>query len=329
MKKIIKFASMLFISIAFLVSCGKPTNKDKVLKIGYPASKAVLTGAPGIAQSKGFIEEELRNKGYEVEYKSFSGGGPAVNEALAAGELDVVIYADFPGIVSKANGVDTSLIAIYDNFINAAIVVLADSPIKDVNDLRGKKIGFAKGTYMHKYIYQVLQKYSIDLKEVELINTSEGDSALQSGTIDALVVTDTSEALSVLTKKVARTIDSTINNKDFSGEGIVIARNNYISENKEAVISLLKAIEKGKEYFVKNPEECYKILTNSGQSYEATKSLYNKDNEKFDYITINISEDSKGKLQETKKFLLDNNLIKKDFEIENWINRSLYEESIK
>lgn len=332
MKKLsVLLAIILLLTVPF-VSCGSKaaeSKHQKVVRIGFPGTKSVLFGAPGIAQSKGYFEEELEKLGYKVEYKAFAAAGPAVNEALAAGEVDIVIYADVPGIVSKANGIETSLIGIYDDFINAAILVLPDSNINSVSDLKGKTIGFTKGTYMHKYILGILEKNSININDVNLVNTSEGASILQSGTIDALVTTDGNEAISVVTQKIAKTIDTTKSTPELSGEGIIIARNDFLSNNEDAAVAVLKAIEKGKDYFVKNPDEGYNILTNTGINYEASKSLYNKDSEKFDYITIGVDDNSIKKLEDTKKFLLDNNLIKNDFDINQWVNKDIYEKSIK
>lgn len=311
-----------------LIGCGNKEVESKTIKIGFPGTQQLLGGAGGIAQGKKYFEDELEKLGYKVDYKPFALAGPAVNEALASAEIDIAIYADFPGILSRANGVETKLIGINDNKISSALIVKPDSNINSVKDLKGKKIGFTKGTYMHKYLYQILELNGLEKTDVELINTADGDSALQGGTIDALVTTDGGEALSVTTKKQARTIDTSLSHPEITAQSIIIGNAKYVEENSEAVVAVQKALIRGREYMREDVAGAYKILSQSGYNEEAIKQIYGKDNEKFDYITLEISEESKRKLEESKKFMLDNKLISQDFDINQWADNSFYEKAI-
>ncbi|MGG7177251.1 ABC transporter substrate-binding protein [Clostridium paraputrificum] len=317
------------IMVVVLVGCvDKNENGDtgnKVVRIGYPGTQNFIGGVAGIAQEKQFIEEELKKVGYRVEYKSFAAAGPAVNEALTAKEIDIAVYADFPGILSKSKGVETTLIGISDNYINSAVVVKSDSNISTIKDLKGKKIGFTKGTYMQKYLYQILEYNSIGKNEVELINTSDGEAALQGGTIDALVTTDTQEALLVLTKKQAKVIDTSKDHKEICAQSIIIGTNEFLEGNKEAVIALQRALLDAKRFIKDNTNESYEVFTKSGLDKESVEYLYGKDKEKFDYITLKVGEEEKKKLNNSKKFMLENKIISKDFDIDRWVDNSFYE----
>lgn len=323
--------SMMSLSI---IGCGssvgeKSANSSKTVRMGFPGTQNFLGGAAGIAQEKKYIDDEFQKIGYTVEYKPFASAGPAVNEALASKEIDIAIYADFPGILSKSRGIETSLIGIADNYVNSAILVNLDSNITSVKDLKGKKIGFIKGTYMQKYLYQILESNGIKQSDVELINTTDGNSALQGGTIDALVTTDTEEGIQVLTKKLARTLDTSKDHPEISAQSIVIGSTKYLNENREVGIALQKALLRGKEFMISNTDEAYGLLTKSGIDKETSKILYGKDNGKFEYVLLDINEESKKKLNESKKFMLDNKLISKDFDINEWIDTSFYQEANK
>lgn len=252
-----------------------------------------------------------------------------MNETLAAKKIDIAIYADFPGILSKSRGIETSLIGVVDNYVNSAVLVKLDSNINSVKDLKGKKIGFTKGTYIQKYLYQILESNDIDKNDVELINTSDGDSALQGGTLDAIVTTDTGEAIQVLTKKQARTLYTSKDHPEFSAQSIVIGNTNYLKENRAVGVAFQKALLKGKEFMINNKDESYGLLTKSGLDKEASQVLYGKDNGKFEYATLDIDKESIKKLNESKKFMIENQLISKDFDIEKWSDNSFYEEASK
>lgn len=338
MKKKLLSMFLAATTVFMLVGCGnskqaentKSTEKvEKVVRIGFPGTQNFIGGVAGVAQEKKYIDDELSKAGYKVEYKPFAAAGPAVNEALTAKEVDIAIYADFPGILSKSKGVETSLIGIADNYITSAIIVKADSTISSVKDLKGKKIGFAKGTYMQKYLYQILDANGIAQSDVELINTTDFDSALYGGAIDALVVTDTQEAIQVLSKKTARTIDTSKNHPDITAQSVVIGNSKFLAENKEAAVALFKALKEAKTLMKENTGEAYDVLTKSGLDKEATKSLYGKDNGKFDYVSLKVDDAAKKKINDSKKFMLDNNLISKDYDIDKWVDNSFYEEANK
>ena len=330
MKKFI-LPIVLIISLLTLVGCGNSskTKDKKVLRIGYPGTQSALSGVAGIAQEKGYINSYLKELGYSVEYIGFPSAGPGVNEALASNEIDIAIYADFPGILIESKGGDTSLIGITDNYTNSAIIVSNDSDISSIKDLKGKKIGFTKGTYMHKYIYEILDLNGIKLNEVELINTTDGESALQGNSIDAIVTTDWSEGVLVQTKKVAKTLDSSKDHKDITAQTVIVGNKEYLNKNEEAVVAFLKALIKGKEFLIENTDEGFDILTNTGYSKEVISTLMGKDDNKFDFVSLDITEDSIKKLETSKNFMLNNDIISKDFDINSWIDRSFYEKANK
>lgn len=330
MKKFI-LQLVLIITLLTLVSCGNSSkiSDKKVLRIGYPGTQSALAGVAGIAQEKGYIDSYLKELGYSVEYISFPSAGPGVNEALASNEIDVAIYADFPAILIQSKGVNTSLIGITDNYTTSAIVVSNNSDISSVKDLKGKRIGFTKGTYMHKYIYEILALSGIKLDEVELINTTDGEAALQGNSIDAIVTTDWNEGVLVQTKKIAKTLDSSKNHQDITAQTVIVGNKEYLNKNEEAVVAFLKALIKGKEFLIENTDEAFDILTNTGYSREVISNLMGKDDNKFDFVSLDITEDSIKKLQSSKEFMLKNNIISKDFDINQWVDRSFYEKAIK
>ena len=54
-----------------------------------------------------------------------------------------------------------------------------------------------------------------------------------------------------------------------------------------------------------------------------------KDDNKFDFVSLDITDDSIKKLEVSKDFMLNNDIISKDFDINSWVDRSFYEKAIK
>ena len=90
-------------------------------------------------QGKGWFEERL---GPNVEIQWFTyNAGPSAMEAIFAGSLDVTYVGPGPALNAhfKSNGQEIRVISGAAN-AGAALVVKADSPIKNPADFRGKKI---------------------------------------------------------------------------------------------------------------------------------------------------------------------------------------------
>jgi len=116
-------------------------TQTKPLKIGWVFAMA---NAPAvIAEQKRFFTEE----GLNVEIKSF-GDGPVLQQALAAGELDVAYVGAPPVYQWFSRGLDSRILAKV-NYGQAAIISSGSGPIKWVSDLRGKRLAsVAKGSGM-------------------------------------------------------------------------------------------------------------------------------------------------------------------------------------
>lgn len=324
MKKII----FLIVIFNLFISCQKEKIEIKKVRIGFPGSVNVLDGVAGIAQQKKFIENELKNIGYEVEYINFSGNGPAVNEALIGGKIDVAIYAEVPGIILKSKGIDNSLYAIADNHINAGIIVKKGSTIKSVSDLKGKKIAFPKGTYIHRFVIEILKRNGLSENDVEFLQiSSDAESALLGGSVDAVAFTETFTERLTRDKGLTEIIADTEKNPDLAGKSIFVGNNNYTKKNPEAIEAVLKGLKKGVDFTFENEDEAYKILAEShNMNVNTVRKIYdfNKDNINKRYM-INITPEIIFQLEQCKEFLLENNLITKDFSIEEWSDKSFYD----
>ncbi len=113
----------------------------KPLRVGWVFAMA---NAPAvIAEQKRFFAEE----GLNVELKSF-GDGPVLQQALAAGELDVAYVGAPPVYQWFSRGLDARILAKV-NFGQAAVISRAAGPIRTVADLRGQRLAsVAKGSGM-------------------------------------------------------------------------------------------------------------------------------------------------------------------------------------
>jgi sulfonate transport system substrate-binding protein len=300
----------------------------RTVKLGFPGTNSVFQGLLGVAQEKRFIEEELEKIGHQIEFASFSGMGPAVNEALAGNKIDLAIYADFPGIISKSRGVNTVLLGIPEKSVHAVVVVKRDSPIVSVRELKGKKIGLTKGTFVQKFLLHLLADNGLSGKDVELIDlVSDLQTALVSGNVDALVLIQSQALQLTMVQKVAREIDSSTRTPSESSQFVFVGAHRFVKDNQGAIVAIHKGLIRARDFFRNDPGPCYEAITRSGMELEVVRELFQKEAPDFDLFTIGITEDSIGRLDETQKFMAENGLIEKRFDSAQWADNSYYEKA--
>jgi sulfonate transport system substrate-binding protein len=135
----------------------------------------------------GLLEEEFKKDGIKVEWIFFKGAGPAVNEALVNKQLDFAWQGDLPSIVHRTQGVKTKIILASGVRNGLYLAVPPDSPIKTIEDLKGKRVTVFKGTNLHLAAVRVLAAHGLKESDVKLINLdlAGAQAALSTKDIDA------------------------------------------------------------------------------------------------------------------------------------------------
>lgn len=251
-------------------------GKRITIRLGTPNATGVMGGIAGIACEKGFIAEELAQSGYDFEVVGFAGADPAVNEALIDKSIDFAVLADFPAITAKAKGVDTSLIAIENSLSNCALAVSPNASYQGIEDLVGKKIAIPKGTYMQGFFVLLIEKKGLSEKDFEIIQmTNDMESALISGSVDAMLFTSDTINKCVYVNKTARIIENTLDYPEYSGQSLLVGRTEYIDKHPQAAEAIVKGLSRAADYALENPEEAAAVLAEAGSSsIEAVEAAY-------------------------------------------------------
>jgi sulfonate transport system substrate-binding protein len=133
---------------------------------------------------------ELDDLPYEVDFASFA-SGPLVNEAIAAGEIDLGGMGDTPALLSFASGLETVVVAArVTEGSSAAIVAGEGTGIESLKDLKGKRVAYTTGTNTHGMVLRALDSVGLKEEDIEQVDVPLTDLAnvLGSGQADAAVV---------------------------------------------------------------------------------------------------------------------------------------------
>lgn len=129
----------------------------------------------------------LKDVPYKIEWKEFAAAAPLL-EALGAAAIDVGLVGDAPFTFAAAANVPAKAIAaIRQSREGLAILVPENSPIKSIDDLRGKKIATGRGSIGHQLVLAALVAKGWAAGDVQLVFLAPSDAkiAYSRGSVDA------------------------------------------------------------------------------------------------------------------------------------------------
>lgn len=143
-------------------------------------------GSKALLQAAGLLDDTE----YTVEWKEFTSGPPLL-EALNAGSIHVGGVGNTPPLFAAAAGGEFKVVqgATYGG-IGDAIVVPEGSPITDVADLKGKRIGVAEGSSANYNLLAQLNEAGLEFSDVEVEKLQPADAlaAFSTGHLDAWAI---------------------------------------------------------------------------------------------------------------------------------------------
>src|SRR5690348_17007611 len=118
-----------------------------------------------LMKDKGWIEKEFAKDGITVRWVQTLGSNKAL-EFLNAGSIDFGSSAGSAALVSKINGNPIKSVYVYSKPEWTALVTRKDTPIKKIEDLKGKRVAVTRGTDPHIFLVRALQSVGLTEKEI-------------------------------------------------------------------------------------------------------------------------------------------------------------------
>ncbi|HSM94202.1 MAG TPA: ABC transporter substrate-binding protein [Anaeromyxobacteraceae bacterium] len=331
-KKISLLAALLAVLPA---AAGAAGDKPEAIRIGV--AQVGTGGRPvsgwsftSIVADNGSLEEEFKADGIPVKWTYFSGAGPAVNEALANGQLDFAFEGDLPSLVAKGGGLPTRLIVAVSRFDPVYLAVPADSTARSLEDLKGKRVAVFKGTNLQLAFANVLAARGLKESDFKLINMStfDANAALLSKDIDAQV--SGADLFPLVDRGVARIIHSTQGDPKAGRLTHFLVQEPFAKKYPQVVQRVVNRLVKDAAWFAveANRARSYQIWTKSGLPLSAWKGDYDAFVSKERGSPL-FDEFYRAHYKRLLKSGRDLKLIRKDFDIDAWIDPSYLEKAIK
>jgi sulfonate transport system substrate-binding protein len=135
---------------------------------------------------------QLTGVKYRITWSQFTSGPPLL-EAANAGAVDIGAVGNTPPIFAAAAGSRIKIVAAGDqNLAAQAVLVPKNSPIRTIQDLKGKRVALAKGSSAHALLLGVLKKAGLSFTDVqpEYLQPADALSAFSGGKVDAWSIWD-------------------------------------------------------------------------------------------------------------------------------------------
>jgi sulfonate transport system substrate-binding protein len=156
------------------------------IRIGYQKNGVLV-----IARQQAVLEKHFASQGIAVKWVEFSSGPPML-EAMNVGSVDYGAVGDSPPVFAQSAGAAIVYAAGQPITNGQGILVQANSAIHSIADLKGKRVGFTKGSSAHNVIVQTLEKAGLTYADIAPVYLTPPDAgpAFANGSIDAWSIWD-------------------------------------------------------------------------------------------------------------------------------------------
>ncbi|RJS61761.1 ABC transporter substrate-binding protein [Bacillus sp. PK3_68] len=316
MKRLYGLLTFSLVLSLFLAGC---SNNSKASTAEGEAAKiriGIDTAAGGslqirAANTKGYF----KNHHIDPQLSNFAYGIDTIN-ALLTEQTDTGLAADY-ALLNSLNRGDLVVISSLTHSTPETIKqseILAVKGINEPSQLKGKKIGVAKGTVSEYHWAKYFEHLGIKEDEIRYVPFTTPDEALvgvKKGDIDAVLA---SGALLEKFKSIdgVRKIDD-LSSINISVSSYLVANRKFVEDNHQAIVNLLKAIKEGIAYVKENPDGTAEIAY---KELKVKKEDTLRDLERSNY-TLEFKQEDVDHLSNMKQWLLDKDLLKKDYNLQD------------
>jgi len=326
--KLLPIVSLLLMSVA-----AQAADKPKVIRFGLVGNaygKPYTSGALGYINEYGLLEREFEKDGIQIERSYFIGAGPAVNEAIASGLDDFGSVGDLVVVVGKSGGLKVKYILASGSGSNTYIQVNPASGIKTLKDLKGKRIGVNKGTYIHLGLDRILDGVGLKEKDVKLVNLNSGDAnnALATNGVDAIA---SSADRPVVDQGIAKLLYDTRKDPQYqSSAGGLLVSESFAKKYPEITKRVVKIFVQG-QYWASHEQNREKQLIlglKTGSSYKNSKEDIADQDLKKKY-NPQITAALEKKYLEIQDFALAHGIIRRKFNLDTLFDKTYVDAVLK
>ena len=257
MKKISKILILCLI-LVLVVSCGKSKSNQKI--------KIVLDWVPNTNHTGLYVAKDLgyfKEAGLDVEIVQPPEGSTTALIGAGGAEFGISFQDTLAKSFARENPVPVTAVAAILQHNTSGIISLKEKGIDSPKKLEGKKYATWEDNIEQAILKKLVTDDKGDFSKVKLIPYTITDVVTGLKTdVDAVWVYYAWDGIAT---ERAGLQTNFLKIRDYGEEldyysPVIIANNDFLKKNPEIAKKVLKAIKKGYEYAMKNPEESAKLL---------------------------------------------------------------------
>lgn len=232
---------------------GPAAKAPRQIRIGYQKSAVNLV----IVKQHGTLEKRYPDA--KISWIEFP-AGPQLLEALAVGSLEFGLTGDSPPVFAQAAGKDLFYVgAEPPKPDSSAILVLNDSPVRRLADLKGKKVALQKGSSAHYLLVRGVEKAGLQWSDIQPVYLAPADAraAFERRSVDAWAIWDPYYAATELALKprVLATGRELSSNNSF-----YLASRPFVADHPQAIAAIFDELTRADRLAQENRKEAIKLV---------------------------------------------------------------------
>jgi sulfonate transport system substrate-binding protein len=223
------------------------------LRIGYQKAAINLV----ILKQHGVLEK--RFPGTRVSWLEFP-AGPQLLEALSVGSLEFGLTGDSPPVFAQAAGKDLLYVGSEPPKPDAsAVLVPADSAVRTLADLKGRRVALQKGSSAHYLLVRAVERGGLKWSDIQPIYLAPADAraAFERKSVDAWAIWDPYYAAAELSvqPRVLTTGRGLASNGSF-----YLAASPFVHKHPQVVHALLEELTRADRLARASTRETIKLI---------------------------------------------------------------------
>jgi NitT/TauT family transport system substrate-binding protein len=245
LRPLIRLLPVVFAALGLTLAAPQAQAQDKVLKVG------TLKLIHGITV---YYYEKFVPAGYKVEVIPFESPTDGKN-AVLTGTVDTCIHGIASFLLGAAADEPMRIVANANNG-GMAVIAGANTGIKSIKDLKGKKVAIWPGSTQEAVIFERLRMEGMTIKDIQPIRLQFSDmaAALARGDVDAYVGAEPGPGIS-LANGTGVLVEYPYSTPIGPLNMILNASEKAIKENPERIKLIVDMHRKAADYLMSHPQE--------------------------------------------------------------------------
>ena len=229
--------------------------KGSTLTLGYQK-----TGIPLVARQLKVFEKRFEPLGVKIQWAEFASGLNLL-QAMDTGDVAFGNAGNVGCLFLQASGGRVTYVAAQPSTPRSeGILVKADSPIRSIADLKGRRVGYAKGSSSHNLVAAALEQQGLEVKDVTSVGLSAADAAFafEGGNIDAWAIWD--PYFTIARKRSPTRVVTYQGDVLPDSASFLLANTEFAKERPEYVKALVEGSAEAGQWAKSNPAEVAKAV---------------------------------------------------------------------